>query len=48
MDKKTVSEIKQICRDNDFKGYSKFTKKDDLLKFLDENLQKKTIEMMLN
>ena len=44
MDKKTVSELKQICRDNDFKGYSKFTKKDDLLKFLDENLQKKTAE----
>lgn len=41
MDNKTVQEIKQICRDNDFKGYSKYTKKQELLKFLDENLQKK-------
>ena len=41
MNNKTVQELKQICRDNDFKGYSKYTKKQELLKFLDENLQKK-------
>ena len=41
MDNKTVQELKQICRDNDFKGYSKYTKKQELLKFLDENLQMK-------
>ena len=41
MNNKTVQELKQICRDNDFRGYSKYTKKHELLKFIDENLQKK-------
>ena len=33
MNNKTVQELKQICRENDFKGYSKYTKKQELLKF---------------
>lgn len=41
MDNKTFQELKQICRENNFKGFSKYSNKKDLLKFLDENLQKK-------
>ena len=41
MDNKTVRELKQICRENDFRGFSRYSKKEELLNFLDKNLQKK-------
>ena len=34
MDNKTVSEIKEYCRDNNITGYSKFTKKQELMDFV--------------
>jgi hypothetical protein len=34
MDNKTVSEIKEYCRDNHITGYSKFTKKQELMDFV--------------
>ena len=34
MDNKTVSEIKGYCRDNNITGYSKFTKKQELMDFV--------------
>ena len=41
MDNKTVRELKQICRENDFRGFSRYSRKEELLNFLDKNLQKK-------
>lgn len=34
MEKKTIGELKTICRENNYKGFSKFTKKKDLLEFI--------------
>lgn len=36
MDNKTVSEIKEYCRDNNITGYSKFTKKQELMDFVNQ------------
>ena len=36
MDNKTVSEIKEYCRDNHITGYSKFTKKQELMDFVNQ------------
>lgn len=36
MDNKTVSEIKGYCRDNNITGYSKFTKKQELMDFVNQ------------
>ena len=34
MERKTIDELKSICRENNYKGFSKFTKKKDLLEFI--------------
>ena len=34
MENKTISELKSFCRENNYKGFSKYTKKKDLLNFI--------------
>ena len=34
MDNKTISELREYCRDNNLNGHSKYTKKQDLLNFV--------------
>ena len=34
MEKKTIGELKSFCRENNYKGFSKFTIKKDLLEFI--------------
>ena len=38
MENKTVSELKRYCRDNNFTGYSKYTRKQDLIEFINSNI----------
>ena len=37
MENKTVSELKNYCRDNNLSGYSKYTRKQDLMNFINSN-----------
>lgn len=39
MEKKTITELKSICRENNYKGFSKYTKKKDLLDFIQNKQQ---------
>ena len=41
MDSKTMNELKTYCRENKIKGYSKFTKKQDLLDFVNKEISDK-------
>ena len=41
MDSKTMNELKTYCRENKIKGYSKFTKKQDLLDFVKRDISDK-------
>ena len=34
MEQNTIAELRKFCKDNHYKGYSKFTKKKDLLEFI--------------
>ena len=34
MERKTIDELKSICRENNYKGFSTYTKKKDLLEFI--------------
>ena len=43
MDNKTVSEIKGYCRDNNITGYSKFTKKQELMDFVNQYIPNQQI-----
>ena len=43
MDNKTVSEIKEYCRDNHITGYSKFTKKQELMDFVNQYIPNQQI-----
>ena len=36
MDNKTISELREYCRENNLNGHSKYTKKQDLLNFVNE------------
>mgnify|MGYP000129424552 FL=1 len=38
MDNKTVSEIKEYCRDNNITGYSKFQRKHELVDFVNQQM----------
>ena len=38
MENKTVSELKNYCRDNNLSGYSKYTRKQDLMNFINSNI----------
>ena len=38
MEYKTISEIKTYCRDNNIQGYSKYTRKVDLVNFVNTNV----------
>ena len=38
MENKTVSELKRYCRDNNLTGYSKYTRKQDLMEFVNSNI----------
>ena len=41
MDSKTMNELKTYCRENKIKGYSKFSKKQDLLDFVNKEISDK-------
>ena len=36
---KTISELRLYCRDNNLNGHSKYTKKQDLLNFVNEHIK---------
>ena len=38
MDNKTVSEIKEYCRDNNITGYSKFHRKQELVDYVNQQM----------
>ena len=39
MDNKTISELRAYCRENNLNGHSKYTKKQDLLNFINEHIK---------
>lgn len=41
MDSKTMNELKTYCRENKIKGYSKYSKKQDLLDFVNKEISDK-------
>ena len=41
MENKTVSELKKFCRDNNISGFSKYTKKQELLHFVNNHINDK-------
>mgnify|MGYP003683708425 CR=1 FL=1 len=43
MENKTVSELKNYCRDNNLSGYSKYTRKQDLMNFINSNINNQQI-----
>jgi len=43
MDNKTVSEIKEYCRDNNITGYSKFQRKQELVDFVNQQMNNQHI-----
>jgi len=43
MDNKTVSEIKEYCRDNNISGYSKFQRKQGLVDFVNQQMNNQQI-----
>ena len=43
MDNKTVSEIKEYCRDNNITGYSKFQRKHELVDFVNQQMNNQFI-----
>jgi hypothetical protein len=46
MENKTVQELKNYCRDNNISGFSKYTKKQELLQFVNNKLNdKKNLQM---
>tara|TARA_B110000858_G_C17374343_1_gene280939 strand:- start:145 stop:471 length:327 start_codon:yes stop_codon:yes gene_type:complete len=47
MNNKTVKELKNYCRDNNIKGYSKITKKQEILNFINTSISKKVIKNSL-
>ena len=46
MENKTVQELKNYCRDNNISGFSKYTKKQELLQFVNNKINdKKNLQM---
>ena len=41
MENKTVQELKNYCRDNNISGFSKYTKKQELLQFVNNKINDK-------
>ena len=46
MENKTVQELKNYCRDNNISGFSKYTKKQELLQFVNNKLNEKMNQPM--
>ena len=43
MENKTVQELKNYCRDNNISGFSKYTKKQELLQFVNNKINEEKI-----
>ena len=43
MDNKTISELRSYCRENNLNGHSKYTKKQDLLNFVNVNIKNQQV-----
>ena len=48
MENKTVSELKKFCRDNNISGFSKYTKKQELLHFVNNHINNKINNVSFN
>jgi len=48
MENKTVSELKKFCRDNNISGFSKYTKKQELLHFVKNHINDKKNTVSFN